>query len=67
MKTTLNLPEELLLDAMKATNIKTKTKVIIIALEDLIRKNKISELKNFKGKVALVRLMRNTIKIKLIK
>ncbi len=67
MKTTLNLPEELLLDAMKATNIKTKTKVIIIALEDLIRKNKISELKNFKGKVALVRLMRNTIKIKLTK
>jgi len=66
MKTTLNLPEELLLDAMKATNIKTKTKVII-ALEDLIRKNKISELKNFKGKVALVRLMRNTIKIKLTK
>jgi hypothetical protein len=38
---------------MKATKIKTKTKVIITALEDLIRKSKISGLKEFKGKVDL--------------
>jgi hypothetical protein len=38
---------------MKATQIKTKTKVIITALEDLIRKSKISGLKKFKGKVDL--------------
>ena len=38
---------------MKATHIKTKTKVIIIALEELIRKSKIAELKEFKGKVDL--------------
>jgi hypothetical protein len=53
MRTTLDLPEELLNEAMKATRINTKTKVIITALEDLIRKSKISELKEFKGKIDL--------------
>jgi Arc/MetJ family transcription regulator len=53
MRTTLDLPEELLIEAMKATQIKTKTKVIITALEDLIRKSNLSELKKFKGKVDL--------------
>ncbi len=53
MRTTLDLPIELLDEAMKATHIKTKTKVIIIALEELIRKSKIAELKEFKGKVDL--------------
>ena len=53
MRTTLDLPEQLLSEAMKATQIKTKTKVIITALEDLIRKSKISELKEFKGKIDL--------------
>jgi len=53
MRTTLDLPIDLLDEAMKTTHIKTKTKVIIIALEELIRKSKIAELKGFKGKVDL--------------
>lgn len=53
LRTTLDLPEDLIDEAMKATKIKTKTKVIITALEDLIRKSKISGLKEFKGKVDL--------------
>jgi len=53
MRTTLDLPEKLIDDAMKVTKINTKTKVIITALEDLIRKSKISGLKDFKGKVDL--------------
>ena len=53
MRTTLDLPEDLLKEAMKVTHIQTKTKVIITALEELIRKSKISELKNFKGNVEL--------------
>jgi len=53
MRTTLDLPIDLLDEAMKATHIKTKTKVIIIALEELIRKSKIAELKEYKGKVDL--------------
>ena len=53
MRTTLDLPEHLLKEAMKVTHIRTKTKVIITALEELIRKSKIKELKELKGKVDL--------------
>lgn len=53
MRTTLDLPEDLLKEAMQATRIQTKTKVIITALEELIRKSKISDLKKYKGKVTL--------------
>ncbi len=53
MRTTLDLPEELLKEAMDSTNIQTKTRVIITALEELVRKTKISEIKNYKGKVEL--------------
>ncbi len=53
MRTTLDLPEELINEAMKATHIQTKTKVIITALEELIRKSKIAEIKKYKGKIDL--------------
>ena len=53
MRTTLDLPEELLNEAMQVTNIKTKTKVITVALEELVRKTKISALKRYQGKVDL--------------
>ena len=53
MRTTLDLPENLLKEAMKVTNTGTKTRVIITALEDLIKKSKISGLKKYKGKVDL--------------
>ena len=53
MRTTLNLPEELLTEAMRTTHIETKTKVIITALEELIRKYTISGIKKFKGKIDL--------------
>ncbi|MBU1195191.1 MAG: type II toxin-antitoxin system VapB family antitoxin [Proteobacteria bacterium] len=53
MRTTLDLPDNLVDEAMKATRIKTKTKVIITALEQLIRKSQLSELKKFKGKLNL--------------
>jgi hypothetical protein len=53
MRTTLDLPEDLINEAMKASHINTKTKVIITALEELIRKSKISGLKKFKGKIDL--------------
>ena len=53
MRTTLDIPEDLINEAMKTTQINTKTKVIITALEELIRKSRISELKKFKGKIDL--------------
>jgi hypothetical protein len=53
MRTTLDLPKDLIDEAMKASKIKTKTQLIITALEDLIRKSKISGLKKFKSKIDL--------------
>ncbi len=53
MRTTLDLPESLLNEAMKVTHTETKTAVIVKALEELIRKSKISELKNYRGKIDL--------------
>ncbi len=53
MRTTLDIPEDLINEAMETTQISTKTKVIITALEGLIRKSRISDLKKYKGKVAL--------------
>ncbi len=53
MRTTLDIPDNLMKEAMKATHIKTKTKVIITALEQLIRRAQLSEIKEFKGKINL--------------
>ena len=43
MKTTLNLPDDLLAEAMKVTG-SNKTQTIIAALEGLIRKDRLSRL-----------------------
>jgi len=51
--TMIDLSEDLLKEAMQATNIMTKTQVITVALEELVKKTKISALKDFKGKVDL--------------
>ncbi len=53
MRTTLDLPEDLMQEAMQLTDIKTKTRVITVALEELIRKARISGLKRYKGQVKL--------------
>lgn len=53
MRTTLDLPAELLQEAMQVSHIKTKTKVIILALEELVRKSTIADLKQFKGAIDL--------------
>jgi hypothetical protein len=51
MRTTLDLPGPLIAEAMRLSHQKTKTAVIISALEDFVRKTRISGLKKYKGKV----------------
>jgi Arc/MetJ family transcription regulator len=53
MRTTLDIPESLLEEAMRLTHIKTKTELIRIALVNLIRKEKIQGLKDYFGRVDL--------------
>ena len=51
MRTTLDLSDTLLEEAMTLTKIKTKTEVITQALENLIQKEKLQQLESYYGKV----------------
>ena len=51
MRTTLDLPDGLVERAMTITKAKTKTEVITIALENIIRQEKLNKLISFHGKV----------------
>ncbi len=53
MRTTLDLPEKLVSEAMTITHTKTKTEVIKLALQNLIQKENIKDLKNYFGKIDL--------------
>lgn len=53
MRTTLNLPEELVDEAMQVTGSPTKTALIIHLLKEAIRKNRIADIKKYKGSVDL--------------
>ena len=53
MRTTLDLPEELLDKAMRTSGERTKTAVIIKALEQLIRKESLQDLRKLQGSVDL--------------
>jgi Arc/MetJ family transcription regulator len=53
MRTTIDLPDELILEAMKITKFKTKTDLIKEALLNLIQKEKIKKIKEYRGKIDL--------------
>jgi Arc/MetJ family transcription regulator len=53
MRTTIDLPEELINEAMAVTNYKTKTALIKAALKNIILREKVKGLKNYYGKVPL--------------
>jgi hypothetical protein len=53
MRTTLDLPETLIEEAMALTHIQTKTDLIKTALQNLIQKEKVKDLKGFFGKLDL--------------
>lgn len=53
MRTTIDIPEDLIKEAMRITKSPTKTELIKKALYNIIQKNKIKSLKNYKGKIDL--------------
>ena len=53
MRTTIDIPEEFIAEAMKVTSITTKTEVIKEGLINLIRREKVRNIKKFKGSVNL--------------
>jgi Arc/MetJ family transcription regulator len=53
MRTTLDLPQDLIQQALQITHCKNKTALIIKALEDTVRKYRIQKLKAYNGKINL--------------
>ena len=53
MRTSLDIPEGLMNEALKITQSRTKTELIKLALENIIQKNKIKGLKKYRGKIDL--------------
>lgn len=53
MRTTLDLPENLLEEARAALGFKSKTDTIVLALRELVRRQRLHELKALMGQVRL--------------
>jgi Arc/MetJ family transcription regulator len=53
MRTTLELPDALVDEAMTLTRISTKTELIKYALENVIQREKVRELADYFGKITL--------------
>ena len=52
MRTSMNIPQDLLVQAKKIGKTKTKTQVVIQALEEFIQKRKIIQLLDLKGSLS---------------
>ena len=53
MRTTLDLPEDLMAEAQRILGFKSKTDTVILSLTELVRKRRIDELKGLLGHVDL--------------
>lgn len=53
MNITVNIPDELLQEALEATNAKSSNQLVILALEELLRSRRHLKLKKYKGKIDL--------------
>jgi len=53
MRTTLDLPEDLLEEAKRLLGFRSKTDTIVVALRELVRRHRIEELKALLGSVEL--------------
>ena len=53
MRTTLNIPDDLLAEVQKLSGQKSKTKAIIIAMEEFVRQKRIRELVALRGKIRI--------------
>ena len=53
MRTTIDIPENLLREAMLYTRVKTKTSAIILGLKELLRRKKIDNIRSVMGKMNL--------------
>ena len=65
MRATLNIPDELLSGVQKITGEKSKTKAIVIAMQEFIRQKKIKELIALRGKIQIEDVTKELDKLEL--
>jgi hypothetical protein len=53
MRTTLDIPEELIEEARNLLGFKSKTDTVVLSLQELVRRRRIEELKDLLGSVDL--------------
>ena len=53
MRTTLDIPDDILTEAMLLAGTKNKTTTVIISLQELINRKKIEKLRALRGKIDL--------------
>jgi Arc/MetJ family transcription regulator len=53
MRTTLDLPDDLLEEAQRLLGFKSKTDVVVLSLRELVRRRRIEELKALLGAIQL--------------
>lgn len=53
MRATLNIPDELLADVQSLSGERSKTRAIVTAMEDFVRRRRMESLISLQGKVAI--------------
>ena len=53
MRTTIDIPGELIKDAMHISRVKTKTMAVILGLKELIHRHKLQELRSFRKRISI--------------
>jgi Arc/MetJ family transcription regulator len=53
MRTTLDLPDDLLQEAQRLLGFKSKTDVVVLSLRELVRRRRLDGLKDLLGRVTL--------------
>lgn len=53
MRTTVDIPEALMRDALQVSQATTKTMVIVLGLQELIHRHKLEQLRALRGRVVL--------------
>ena len=53
MRTTIEIPNNLIKDAMQISRVKTKTMAIILGLKELINSHKLQQLRALRGQISM--------------
>jgi hypothetical protein len=53
MRTTLDLPEQLLREPQRVLGVRSKTETVVLSLTEVVRRQPLEELKALRGKIAL--------------